>query len=86
MKRWCKIVEVDDQQVLFWVDWGCDEDNQVALHQQATNGVIQIDRKVTVVVKDAATDEELAVFQEGLLDTCDEKMARHVLAALGELS
>lgn len=84
MKPWCKIVEVDDQQVLFWIDWNCDDDNEVALHQQATNGSIQIDRKIVVTVKADATDEDLLTFQESLLATGNEHMARHVLSTLEE--
>ena len=82
--KWCKIVEVDDQQVLFWVDWSCDEDEQVALRQQATNGFIQFTRSVVITLKPDIEDDEKTATQQNLLDTCDEKMARHVLETMKE--
>lgn len=87
MVEWCKIVEVDGQQVLFWLDWSSEGlDDQVALHQQATNGVIQIDRKLTFTLKADAPEQEKADFQARIMDLCDETMARHVLTTLADFT
>lgn len=87
MTEWCKIVVVDDQQVLFWIDWSSEgADDQVALHQQATNGRVQIDRKLTFTIKPDAPDAELIEFQRKVMDLCDEKMARHVLTTVEEFT
>ena len=85
MKRWCKIIEVDDEQVLFWVDWSCDEEDDVALHQQCTLGGLQFDRTITFTLKPDAADAVKDTFEAELLSTCDEHMARKVLADCGAL-
>lgn len=80
MKPWCKIIEVDNQQVLFWVDWAGDEDDEVVFHQQCIIDGLQFDRKLKIKYRADATDEECATFQEQLLFTADEHMARKVLS------
>ena len=80
MKRWCKIVEVEDEQVLFWIDWSCDKEDEMAVHQQCALGGLQFDRKLTFTLNPKATDEEKDKFEADLVELCDEHMARKVLS------
>lgn len=82
--KWCKIIEVDGQQVLFWIDWS--EDGQVALRQQVANDFLQITRSVVIDLKPDIEDDEKRATQQNLLNVCDEKMARHVLKTLVDFS
>ncbi len=83
---WCKIVEVDDEQVLFWIDWNCDVDGDMALHQQCAFDGLQFDAKIVITPKPGLSDEDIDRLQQETLDKCNEDSAREVLKYLRGLT